>query len=477
MTTIIITHDLGPIEPSDFVYVMKEGEIVEQGYREDLELAENGAFAQMAHMQASMGGKAAAEAETLTATPPRPAFTPRMSSAGVMQTARHSVRASMAPGGQFSNPMRAISQMRHRSTYAGDEVEAPDAAQNQFLEELFGAPPAYSGEAVHDKRSSHMPAFVFEKTAANAAVARRAMPNIRNKAIEKSSSTDDIKMPAGDSVVDIPVHSYETQPSMISVYRKLFRCIPNKPLLALGFFFCAVCGITPPFFSSLTSQMLASLGNNQPTSALLKTALLLLGIAVIDGTGIWLKYSVLQRVAMGWVTSLREKSFFTMLRQDKSWFDEPRNTAISLSNITVKDIDDARSMIGMIAGQFLIVIIMLIFGLTWAMVAGWELTMIGLAIAPVMILVLGWQTRVLGRCEFQNKLLREDIMKKFHQVRVFFVAPYCEAELLAPSLSVMFEPYERCRSKRCSITITWRRSKLRTRRTNVQRFILVPSTA
>jgi len=37
-TTVVITHDLSQIKPSDFVYVLKEGRVVEQGYRSDLEL-------------------------------------------------------------------------------------------------------------------------------------------------------------------------------------------------------------------------------------------------------------------------------------------------------------------------------------------------------------------------------------------------------------------------------------------------------
>ena len=36
-TTIIITNDLSQIESSDFVYVLKDGRVVEQGFRYDLE--------------------------------------------------------------------------------------------------------------------------------------------------------------------------------------------------------------------------------------------------------------------------------------------------------------------------------------------------------------------------------------------------------------------------------------------------------
>jgi len=35
-TIIIITHDDGAIEEQDFIYVMRDGSVVEQGFRSDL---------------------------------------------------------------------------------------------------------------------------------------------------------------------------------------------------------------------------------------------------------------------------------------------------------------------------------------------------------------------------------------------------------------------------------------------------------
>ncbi|KAK4050176.1 ATP-dependent permease [Microbotryomycetes sp. JL221] len=42
-TTIVITHDLSPIEPHDFVYVMQNGHVVEHGFRHDIESGDVGA--------------------------------------------------------------------------------------------------------------------------------------------------------------------------------------------------------------------------------------------------------------------------------------------------------------------------------------------------------------------------------------------------------------------------------------------------
>ncbi|CAA7263408.1 unnamed protein product [Cyclocybe aegerita] len=62
-TTIVITHDLSQIEPQDFVYVLKQGRVVEQGYRYDLEavpsspyLEDRGEFRKMMESQQQTGG-------------------------------------------------------------------------------------------------------------------------------------------------------------------------------------------------------------------------------------------------------------------------------------------------------------------------------------------------------------------------------------------------------------------------------------
>lgn len=54
-TTVVITHDLSQISSDDFVYVLRSGEVVEQGYRADLE-GTSGEFSRMLSVQGSADG-------------------------------------------------------------------------------------------------------------------------------------------------------------------------------------------------------------------------------------------------------------------------------------------------------------------------------------------------------------------------------------------------------------------------------------
>jgi ATP-binding cassette subfamily B (MDR/TAP) protein 1 len=62
-TTVVIIHGLSQIEPQDFVYVLKHGQVAEQEYRYDLEGvtgaqhdADSGEFRKMMEVQRATGG-------------------------------------------------------------------------------------------------------------------------------------------------------------------------------------------------------------------------------------------------------------------------------------------------------------------------------------------------------------------------------------------------------------------------------------
>ena len=55
MTTIVITHDLSQISSDDFVHVLKDGKLIEQGFRHELESFES-KFTRMARTQDAKGG-------------------------------------------------------------------------------------------------------------------------------------------------------------------------------------------------------------------------------------------------------------------------------------------------------------------------------------------------------------------------------------------------------------------------------------
>lgn len=223
----------------------------------------------------------------------------------------------------------------------------------------------------------------------------------------------------GDVAIDMDdTRALRKEMSIRALVSRYYSTIPNKWLLYLGFFFCVVVGACTPIFASLLSKLLANLSNPN-ASAVTTTSLLVLLVALVDGASTFLKYYLLECCGMGWIVALRRDALGKVIKQDKSFFDQPENSTSSLCHSIIKDSEDARLMVGTIIGQMVVVVSMLLIGLIWAFVAGWELTLVGLGLAPVFVIVTRLQAGALTVVEARNKVLREDVSKKFHQVGPF----------------------------------------------------------
>lgn len=404
MTTVVITHDLTPITSDDFVYVVEDGQVVEEGYRYDLNMNENGRFKMMATLQS--GNKKEEDMEEL----------PTMDDAVLMWHPPD--RESSLPGSRAPTPLR----MTRQSSYFGAPLET--RGQFDWLEVLGPSGSADSAQTPHvnERRHTYLRSgFPALEMAAQNASAKRQHSNIRQRTFPtpnldgRKHESEKVENNTDDTVIDVEAVQ-RPAPSLFKVMAKLLPCLPNRFRLTLGYLFCISAGITIPFFSTLLSSMLASLGQANFNQTLLKTGLLILLVASIDGISIWMKYTLLQQVAMNWVTDLRKQTYPKLLSQDKGWFDGPENSAIIISNVNVKDVAEARNVVGMISGQLVIVIVMVSFGMIWAMISGWQLTLIGMAVAPILMGVLIWQTKLLGLKERQNKDMRDDLTAKLHKV-------------------------------------------------------------
>jgi ATP-binding cassette subfamily B (MDR/TAP) protein 1 len=199
-------------------------------------------------------------------------------------------------------------------------------------------------------------------------------------------------------------------PKFWKLLRRSWPTIPQKPVLIFGFFICIASGSITPIFSFLLSQLLfqVSIGAHH-ISTINTFGAVVLSVAALDGILLGLKYYVLEYVGMQWATRLRTTAYYKVLQQDKSWFDSTKNGPARLIQVIVKDGDDSRTLISTVIGQSLVVCAMLSVGLLWAMVRGWELTLVGLGIAPIFAGVMSIQTQLVGKCEVKNKRAREAV--------------------------------------------------------------------
>ncbi|KAG6917935.1 hypothetical protein DXG01_000372 [Tephrocybe rancida] len=486
-TTIVITHDLSQIEATDFVYVMKDGRVVEQGYRADLEAPAKsfydnesqytlpdtgrGEFRKMLDVQLGLGGcLPAVDIDTTPApdyesdeedededselerfrpqtllrpltvgnwmfdavaelagptnskrvtrqipTPPTDETPRKRRPSSIHIDIQLPERAKSETSGLFRDrrslqftptspafPTRA-SGMPYGFGIGRSRADMDDMDDGEFEEQKTAM--TRSGGAVLDKRSARPHRLRWEQ------VEEEKPEIVRQRKWRIRSSKRELQASQAEEI-----DQQNEIPAFWSTVRKSWPTVPNKPLVILGLVICALSGAMTPLFSFLLSRLLYEVSTGATNTSIINTfGGLVLGVAGCDGLLIGLKYFVMETAGLSWITSLRSHAFGQVLKQDKTWFERGESAPVRLVQIIVKDADDARNLIAVVAGQAIVVFTMLGVGLLWAMVRGWELTLVGLAVAPVFAGVMAGQTVLVAGCELRNKRAREEVAKGYYE--------------------------------------------------------------
>ncbi|KAF8626632.1 hypothetical protein AX15_004779 [Amanita polypyramis BW_CC] len=493
-TTIVITHDLSQIEATDFVYVLKDGYVVEQGYRGDLEnpkCREESEFCSMLEAQMQTGGYLPEKEVDDDSNIPVDLDESDEESVEVPFTLQHQTI------GRSRKTRPATSLANWMLDVVADLISAPQSAEVQQQDEVgcFIPPEAFKGEMKEGRDLELAEALCegsFEErrkgrkrptsiaipnialptipSAAKTAASRRlslqftptspvytigpSLPwegqvNINSStqlifddddfeeekdAIKKNGNRSNEKRQARPrarwddtkvvALASVEVHSLDVGPQAMiderpkfwTLLRSVFPTIPYKPVFFLGCLACLASGAMTPLFSFLLSKLLFEVSIGARDANLInKYGAIVLSVAALDGILIGTKYFIMEFVGMAWVTRIRKRALAKILTQDKKFFDREENSPSRLVQILVKDGDDARNLIAVVIGQCLVVSAMLSVGMLWALIRGWQLTLAGVAIAPVFAGVMALQAGLVGKCELSNKRAREEVAQNYYE--------------------------------------------------------------
>ena len=455
-TTIVITHDLSQIESSDFVYVLKDGRVVEQGFRYDLESVSEkddgrGEFRKMMEQQNQTGGflpekdVAAAADAAVDVEDVLKKHGEEINEKQLVEQKNSVIRPSLLMENWMFDvvadltspkpaPLTPLPPIATKSPIQkGGRRLTIQIPSNPIPESQLSQPaPAYTGS---DRRPQSLqftptsPVFSFHQekakidddawneTEAVQEKGVRARVGRERRGRGQTIPLSPIKIDTDSSPKSTA--NERPLPSFLSLMRSIYPTIPNKPILLLGLLICLFNGSMTPIFSFLLSRLLFEVSTGaQNVSTINQFGGLVLGIAAMDGVFLGLKYYVMEHCGMSWITNLRSVAIKKILKQDKKWFDMDRHSPSDIVQVVVKDGDDARNLISVVCAQFLVVGAMLGVGLIWALTRGWQLTLAGFAIAPVFAGVMALQTKLVVRCEARNKKAREDVARGYYDVRL-----------------------------------------------------------
>lgn len=480
-TTIVITHDLSQIQSRDFVYVLKNGKVVEQGYRADLERAAaevsmrsstmceegKGEFFRMMESQRLTGGLPAKNLDTARnnddlddpessdsdlatekQVPLHDAYSLLFGKSSWMFDAVADLISEPSPtsippdhAAITTHPSRPFTYVDPRLSSIDEGVEdadeegqtivyqprrpssalhTPTTASTMVEREvptLTFVSGSWKQDSKNDKQAQEEDKIRFDIGQDIFSGPMGATRERRRR--NQSEMMIRVVAPGLESREQKPTEQGDTEqpPQFWNVIRRGWLILPQKPLLVLGLFICVVSGSLTPIFSYLLSLVMfqVSIGA-QNASKINILGGIALSVAALDGVLLGLKYYFMESYGMNWATRLRTVAYDKVLRQDKTWFDNSKNTPARLNQMIVQDGDDARVLLSVVIGQCFAIFAMLSIGLLWAMAKGWELTLVGLGILPVFTGIISIQTKLVSKYEMRNKRAREEVARRWYDV-------------------------------------------------------------
>lgn len=420
-TTVCITHDLSPIEPDDFVYVMQDGEVVQQGYRSELEYLGSGVFADLVRLQANHPVRESTVDETweviepVKVTPgiaePAPPYTgflgtPTAPTPGIGPALPDAVALADFAARRLTSAILSVSRNASRDSDESDR-DLPEPLKDEYG----------TDSRRESRRMDRMSTLMLS---GRQATLRRAHREGALKA--RRAWTDDELRAVGGVAVRVGSGANSAKDArgrrrgflgtMLIIYPQL----RDKRMFIVGLLSGAVQGAMTPLFAVVLGSWLANLVS-PPPGYLLRSILIIFGIATLDCVAFSAKHFLLEMSGQHWITWLRHRCFSNAIRQDLTFFDEEENSSFTIAARIVKDGYDAKDVVGQVCAQAAVMVTMTVIALTWATVIGWKLCLVGVAMAPLFVGVIAFLHRLTQRLEERNKVLREEVSARFFQVR------------------------------------------------------------
>lgn len=185
----------------------------------------------------------------------------------------------------------------------------------------------------------------------------------------------------------------ETQPPTKerSTFKLLRRFLTrtNKLGYIVGILIATFRNVLIPTFSFCFSKLIA--GIVESTSGITsksyqtKWSLIVLGIAIADGTTFFIARLITEYYADKAVERSRSKCFDKILHQDMSWLQNCNRSEIDA--LVANDARDLRTLYGTSIGDATGAMALLTTGIIWATIIGWKLSLVGLSFFPLFAIV------------------------------------------------------------------------------------------
>ncbi|KAF8541001.1 P-loop containing nucleoside triphosphate hydrolase protein [Trichophaea hybrida] len=348
-TTIIITHDISEIGSDDFVYVMEQGTIVQQGYRRDLE-TRTGAFQFL--IAASDSSR---EHRGRACRPPA---------------------LSLIPEFNTNFWTKSCSELKLSPTFR-EPRDLYDSRQSPYDHGIHKASSLLLSPecSVGGRRLSQVSTAVGELSP----ISNQFSFSPCRSSFSNDSEPPTPGLPEEKAMLLKPIVSVQNgKLSLVQILLTQLYSMPPQPQ----------CSRTPlpDFLGSILDARL-------PKSETREWSLSIIVIATIDACNCYLMHYLLEACGQSWVDHHRIQSFTRVLDQPRAWFFDDKNNVSKIIDDIEKHAEEMRNLVARFAGYSFVSLALTVIGTTWSVICSWRLTLVGLCVAPIMYAIsrgMGW---------------------------------------------------------------------------------------
>lgn len=397
-TTLIITHDISQIEPTDFLYLLRNGQVVQGGYRKNLE-AQGGFF------QDFLDSLEEEDEDDLK------------EATHDIHSWRSSLRENRLP--QTKNRHSLIIERGSIRNPQGREVDQTDFWSKEFRLSLDSLGWQRISQCESDQRDISLskevgwrPKSILSiQSPGSSRLYSQALPTPysfppRPESRQRHRKRDRILSKFRHSRHIAATDDDNTSADSLSIKEILSSVWPavtwRSRVMIFGAFICTIVhSVCTPLFAWVFAQLLGTFQEpvSQDDNKARSYALAILAVATADGLSKYLMFFLSDSAAQAWSLSLKTEAMRRILMQPREFFDKEENSTLRLAETLDHFAEEARNLPGRFACIVSAIVLMIGISIVWSMVISWKLALVALSMGPILFAITKCNNMISSRWE------------------------------------------------------------------------------